>query len=162
MSTHTTGKWLEHIVANDINGKFQPGSGCLPFAKGDVINDVFLVECKASLGMQIRVMHSWIWKIMRHASLHQKTWALAAGPRMKYTDNYYVIVPSTLIEEPEEDYPGTSKSIIITQDFKGDGPWKWRNVQWGMMTRSQFQNLNRTLLEDLSLSPDKKRKSLRQ
>lgn len=158
MSNHSTGKWLEHVVASDIGGRLQPGSGCLPFAKGDVINDIFLVECKASIRDGIRIPYEWILKIKHHAQCHERLWALAVGPRMQYTDNYYVLVPEEMIEDATGYPHGAAKGLTIEHKLPGEGPWIWRDTPWGMMTRIQFRDLNKSLLERLSLSPDKKQK----
>lgn len=39
-------KQQEKKVANAVNGRRQANSGATPFAKGDVITDEWLIECK--------------------------------------------------------------------------------------------------------------------
>ena len=86
------GNKFERLVMVDTGGSWRPGSGCLWFAKGDVITDNFLIECKASNTGKLSVPVGWINKIRFHARDEKRQWALAVKPTMKYTDDYWVIV----------------------------------------------------------------------
>ena len=48
MNTRKFSTEQEKYVANLLNGSVQPSSGSTPFAKGDVITDDWLIECKTT------------------------------------------------------------------------------------------------------------------
>ena len=91
MSSKKIGTKFEREFARDMNARLVPGSGCLPFAKADVIGQVFLTECKASTTGSVRVPLEWINKIMFHAKHHERLWSLAVQPRQRALDKYLVI-----------------------------------------------------------------------
>ena len=48
MNTRKFSTEQEKYVAKLLNGSVQPSSGSTPFAKGDVITDDWLIECKTT------------------------------------------------------------------------------------------------------------------
>jgi len=109
---------LEHLVESDIEGRYQPGSGCLWFAKGDVRNDTFLVECKASNSGVIRVKIDWIHTIRRYAKRENRDWVLAIAPTRTYTDRYCVVVEENAMDDtqplPVSWRDSNTKSFTVT------------------------------------------------
>jgi hypothetical protein len=62
-----TSKGQESRVASQVGGKRQPGSGASDYAKGDVKQEKFLIECKMTQAGSIRVTGKWLSKISREA-----------------------------------------------------------------------------------------------
>lgn len=54
----------EKAVAKAVNGKQTANSGATPFSKGDVRNDLFLLECKTHTEFRnnFTIKHDWIDK----------------------------------------------------------------------------------------------------
>ena len=143
MNTSRIGHKLEKILADDIDGQFTPGSGCLPFAKGDITSDRFLIECKASERGIIRITLKWVYTIMQYAADRSKTWGLAMSPDVRYTDNYLIILPAGVVEDPELNMPlpsNRSKGFTInTATMEAIIPRKIGDTGWVLTTREDFR-----------------------
>ena len=73
-------KKQETAIAEDFGGKQQPNSGATPFAKGDVVLDKFLIECKTKTthSESISIKKEWIEKLISESLFEGKeNWALA-------------------------------------------------------------------------------------
>lgn len=93
MNTRKFSSKQEKIVAKSLKGKVQPNSGATPFAKGDVILDDWLIECKTQMTDKktITIKKEWLDKLEEERFAMRKTnMALAFnfGPGQ---ENYYVI-----------------------------------------------------------------------
>ena len=70
----------------------QPNSGATMFAKGDVVTDKFLIECKTRIGEQasINVKKEWLLKNEEEAFAMNKDYSAVA---ISFGDNknYYII-----------------------------------------------------------------------
>ena len=117
------GTKFERMVAADLGGRVRPGSGCLPFAKADVITPAVLVECKASNSGIVRVKAEWIKTIRTHAGNEKLAWALAACPTMRYTDDYWIFTEIPLVCDPLNGcftYQHTGKSFPTSKGTMPD------------------------------------------
>lgn len=92
MNTRKYSKIQEKRVSKTNKGKVQPNSGATMFAKGDVITDKFLIECKTRIGEQasINVKKEWLTKNEEEAFAMNKNYSAVA---ISFGDgnNYYII-----------------------------------------------------------------------
>ncbi len=91
--TRVYSKTQENYVAQRFNGSRQLNSGATPFAKGDVLLDNWLIECKTKTedSKSISIKKDWIDKNNQEALFMGKPYSALAinfGPNSK---NYYVI-----------------------------------------------------------------------
>lgn len=61
--------WQKHErdVAELVDGRLTPGSGNKPMHKGDVKNDMFMIECKSSKHRSLSIKLEWLEKISEEA-----------------------------------------------------------------------------------------------
>ena len=83
----------EKQVAKAVNGKQTANSGATAFSKGDVKNDLFLIECKTCMEdkQSFSIKKEWLEKNKEEAFAVGKDYSALAfnfGPNSK---NYYVI-----------------------------------------------------------------------
>lgn len=92
MNTRKYSKIQEKRVSKTNKGKMQPNSGATMFAKGDVVTDKFLIECKTRIGEQasINVKKEWLIKNEEEAFAMNKDYSAVA---ISFGDNknYYII-----------------------------------------------------------------------
>lgn len=92
MNTRKYSKIQEKRVSKANQGKMQPNSGATMFAKGDVVTDKFLIECKTRIGEQasINVKKEWLIKNEEEAFAMNKDYSAVA---ISFGDNknYYII-----------------------------------------------------------------------
>ena len=92
MNTRKYSKIQEKRVSKVNQGKMQPNSGATMFAKGDVITEKFLIECKTRIGEQasINVKKEWLLKNEEEAFAMNKDYSAVA---ISFGDNknYYII-----------------------------------------------------------------------
>lgn len=92
MNTRKYSKIQEKRVSKVNQGKMQPNSGATMFAKGDVVTDKFLIECKTRIGEQasINVKKEWLLKNEEEAFAMNKDYSAVA---ISFGDNknYYII-----------------------------------------------------------------------
>ena len=83
----------EKYVADKFNGKQQPNSGATPFAKGDVILDNILVECKTktSSSKSISIKKEWLEKNKQEALFIGKPYSALAFNFGENEEMYYII-----------------------------------------------------------------------
>jgi len=155
MSKSTLWKKLERTVANDIEGRVVKGSGSQLHAKGDVRSDVWLVECKSSVKDKVQVDFGWIAGIINHAKEIGHDWALAVGPNVKYTEEYFVFVDEGMaqfilfasdydIEDIEIQGEKSAAVPFGDIDILG-GPWRVKGKPWLIMNRTDFIRLDQKL-----------------
>lgn len=94
-------KRQEKKLASDFGGKTQPNSGATQFAKGDVLIDDFLVECKTKTtdSESMSIKKEWLQKNEREALFvgkHYSALCFNFGP--SDTKNYYIIDETTFKE----------------------------------------------------------------
>lgn len=67
MNTRKYSNLQERRIAKKLQGKKQLNSGATMFAKGDVITDNFLVECKTKIkdSKSISIQKEWIEKLKK-------------------------------------------------------------------------------------------------
>lgn len=67
MNTRKYSNLQERRIAKKLQGKKQLNSGATMFAKGDVITDNFLVECKTKIkdSKSISIQKEWIEKLRK-------------------------------------------------------------------------------------------------
>ena len=92
MNTRKYSKIQEKRVSKLSQGKMQPNSGATMFAKGDVVTEKFLIECKTRIGEQasINVKKEWLIKNEEEAFAMNKDYSAVA---ISFGDNknYYII-----------------------------------------------------------------------
>lgn len=85
----------EKQVARSINGKKQPNSGATAFLKGDVKNELFLIECKtaATEKQAMTIKKEWLTKLKEEAfAMRRPFFSLAFNfGGLGNQENYYVI-----------------------------------------------------------------------
>ena len=89
----------ERKVAKAINGKQTANSGATAFSKGDVRNDLFLIECKTHTQYreQFTIHHDWIVKNEEEAFQMGKRYSALA---IDFGDgsNHYLISEPLFLE----------------------------------------------------------------
>lgn len=96
-------KKQERKLAQSLKGHRQPGSGCLPQAKGDVVTDLgldLMIECKETEDNSIRLQGVWLEKISREATA-QNRWPalqLTIHGLKDRTANEWMAVPMPLFQ----------------------------------------------------------------
>lgn len=82
----------EKAVAKVVNGKQVVNSGATKFAKGDVQNDNWLIECKTHTApkQSITVREEWIIKNKEEAFAMNKPYSAVAIDFGK-KENYYIV-----------------------------------------------------------------------
>ena len=90
----------EKHVSNELNGKRQLNSGATPFAKGDVVCDDWLIECKTkeSETKSFSIKREWLDKNSSEALFMGKKYNALAFNFGPNTPNYYVIDECTFKE----------------------------------------------------------------
>lgn len=87
----------ERLVAREVRGHRQAGSGASKFAKGDVLADHFLIECKRTVHASLSIKKSWLDKIAAEAAAAGKEPALAieiaGGANSAHGERDWVCVP---------------------------------------------------------------------
>ena len=96
-------KAQERRVAAALGGKRVKGSGCSPYAKGDVVaagsagTAGWLVECKRSEKASLAIQRAWLVKVTREAMVQGKRPALsveiAGGAPAHDVEQTWVAVP---------------------------------------------------------------------
>jgi hypothetical protein len=85
----------EKYVAKKIKGKKQPNSGATAFQKGDVRNDLFLLECKTATTEKqaMTIKKEWLTKLKEEAfAMRRPFFSLAFNfGGLGNQENYYVI-----------------------------------------------------------------------
>ena len=83
----------EKTVAKSLGGKRQPNSGATMFAKGDVVADSWLIECKTRTqpSDSISIKKSWIEKNSVEALFLSKPFNAIAFNFGPNEENYYII-----------------------------------------------------------------------
>ncbi len=85
----------EKQVAKKVGGKKQPNSGATAFQKGDVRNDLFLIECKTATTEKesFSIKKEWLQKIKEEAfALRCPFSALAFNfGGLSNNENFYII-----------------------------------------------------------------------
>lgn len=92
MATRDYSSKQEKYVAKKLKGKVQPNSGATMFAKGDVIFDDWLIECKTKVkdSNSISVKRDWIVKNEEEAFAMGKAHSAVCFSFGDNT-NYYII-----------------------------------------------------------------------
>lgn len=70
----------EKKVAKLLGGKTTPNSGATAFSKGDVVTDLFLIECKTKTdnSASLKIKREWLIKLKEEAfAMHRPYYALA-------------------------------------------------------------------------------------
>lgn len=87
----------EHRVARAVGGRRQRGSGASMYAKGDVLAEHFLMECKRTVHASLSVKKTWLDKIAKEAAAVSLEPALAieiaGGPDNAHGDRDWVMIP---------------------------------------------------------------------
>lgn len=86
----------EERVAKKVGGKRVAGSGASDYSKGDVRLDRFLIECKKSEKLSLRIKQEWLKKISNEARAKEKWPALSIeiqGESDLLTEKDWVLVP---------------------------------------------------------------------
>ena len=85
-------KKQEQRVAKTVEGKRQSNSGATPFQKGDVVSDLFLIECKTKTtpSNSITVKREWIDKNKEEAFAMNKPYS-AVAISFGDDENYFII-----------------------------------------------------------------------
>lgn len=85
----------EKYVAKKIKGKKQPNSGATAFQKGDVKNELFLIECKTATTEKqaMTIKKEWLTKLKEEAfAMRRPFFSLAFNfGGLGNQENYYVI-----------------------------------------------------------------------
>jgi hypothetical protein len=85
----------EKRVAKAVGGKKQCNSGATPFAKGDVKNDLFCIECKTMTTEKdsISIKRDWIDKLKNESfAIGKRFWALVFNfGGLGNNENLYII-----------------------------------------------------------------------
>lgn len=98
----------EKQVAKTISGKQTANSGATPFYKGDVVSDLFLIECKTKIkdSISITVRKEWMSKNREEAFAMGKLFN-AVCINFGSGENYYIVdekLFKKLVRYLEEDY----------------------------------------------------------
>ena len=103
-------KKQESTVAEELGGKRQPNSGATQFAKGDVLLDKFVVECKTKTTHcdSISIKKEWIDKVSKEALNEGKPYSAVAFNFGPSEDNYFII-DKYLFEQLLESLQGTKQ-----------------------------------------------------
>jgi len=91
----------EDRIAKAIGGRRVPGSGASMFAKGDVSQDRFLVECKLTEKASLSVKQSWLEKITAEAEAQGKYPALSIeiqGGERRLAERDWIAVPRSVFQ----------------------------------------------------------------
>lgn len=88
------------MVAKKIGGKRQPNSGATAFRKGDVIDELFCLECKTSVSdvSSMSIKKEWLTKIKEEAFAMGRRFSAVVfnfGPQQ---ENFYIIDEETFIK----------------------------------------------------------------
>lgn len=86
----------EFRVAGEVGGRRQPGSGSSKYAKGDVKQHDFLIECKSTQHHSLSVKQAWLKKISHEALALQKEPALSIeihGDKDTITERDWIMIP---------------------------------------------------------------------
>lgn len=91
--TRSFSKKQETAIAKAIGGSRQPNSGATPWAKGDVKNDLFLIEAKTKTtsSEKITIHKDWIQKNREEAAFMGKKYQALAFSFGPDEENFYVI-----------------------------------------------------------------------
>ena len=89
----------EKSVAKNLGGKRQPNSGATMFAKGDVVADNWLIECKVKTthSDSMSIKKSWIEKNATEALFLGKPFGAIAFSFGPGEENYYIIDEDTMV-----------------------------------------------------------------
>lgn len=100
MPTRSFSKKQEESVVRTTGGSRQPNSGATPFAKGDVVAEQFLIECKTKTThcKSISIKKEWIDKVSKEALFVGKPYSTLAFSFGPGEENYYII-DSNLFEK---------------------------------------------------------------
>lgn len=107
MSTRKVSKKQETGVAKRLGGKRQSNSGATPFQKGDVVTDLFVIECKTSMKpkQSMSIKREWLEKTKQEAfAMGKPYWTLAFD--LGNPETFYIIdeqLFKILQEKLEED-----------------------------------------------------------
>jgi len=89
----------EDRIAEAVGGKRVPGSGASQYAKGDVSEDDFLIECKLTEAGSLRVTQKWLEKITAEAEAQDKMPALAIeiqGGERRLAERDWIAIPRSV------------------------------------------------------------------
>ena len=146
-------KKLEELVARDIEGYTQSGSGSKSHAKGDCINPAFLIECKSTEDEEcITLKAKWFSKIVMEARQRMRMPALAfcCNREDKYIGAIrYIDVPDDIIYNLDTLNVARLKSTMKF-NFKEDvGAVKVDDSVWVILNRQDFIETVKFWTEDL-------------
>lgn len=91
----------ESRIAAAVGGQRVPGSGASMYAKGDVRQADFLIECKLSAHASLAVKQAWLEKITAEAEAIGKVPALAIeiqGGDRRLAERDWIMVPRSVFE----------------------------------------------------------------
>ena len=96
MSTRKVSKKQEARLAKTLGGKRQSNSGATPFQKGDVVTELFAIECKTNMKpkQSISIKKEWVDKIKQEAfAMGKPYWSVAFdfGSALVTTETFYII-----------------------------------------------------------------------
>lgn len=89
----------EREVAKELGGKRIAGSGCSPYAKGDVRAPGFLVEAKETKKASLSVKAAWLDKIWREAMARGEEPALAVRMQTEQAPKDWIVIPLAVFNE---------------------------------------------------------------
>lgn len=90
----------EAKVAEELGGKVQPNSGAVPFDKGDVVLDKWLIEAKTSTTdkLSFAIKKGWLEKNIQESLFMGKPYSALVFNFGPGQENYYVIDEQTFKE----------------------------------------------------------------
>ena len=92
-------KRFEQLVAKDVNGRVQPGSGRFPGTEEDVICQLLLIQCKSSKNSSPVATVEELVKLAERAERMGRDPVWAAAPNFTAgTRQYYAMVPTYILE----------------------------------------------------------------
>lgn len=100
MSTRYYSNRQEKKVAKVVNGKRQANSGATAFAKGDIITDTFLIECKTKVkdSTSFTVKEEWLLKNEEEAFAMGKNNSALVFDFGPNSDKRYYIISERLFQ----------------------------------------------------------------
>ena len=109
MNTKFFSNKQEKEVAKKFGGRKQLNSGALPFSKGDVITESFLIECKTTTTPKksFSIKREWLDKLKGESLSMRKPYSVLAFNYEPNGKNYYVIdetLMKMLISHVENSY----------------------------------------------------------
>jgi len=93
----------EKRTAKSLKAQLRAGSGNSMYAKGDVISENFLIECKTTEKKSIRITAQWLDKISHEAMVEEKHPALVFSMdfNSNITDKDWIAIPMSVFKKME-------------------------------------------------------------